>query len=100
MYFDYATWSDLADVSRLVRRHMPDVEFLEMIGQELVFLLPYTGATDGSFASLFKELDLEKKALGITSYGISDTSLEEVQGPILLLSKWAIHLSFAFMRLY
>nr|XP_055026150.1 phospholipid-transporting ATPase ABCA1 isoform X1 [Misgurnus anguillicaudatus] len=69
---------DLADVSRLVRRHMPEVEFLEMIGQELVFLLPYTGATDGSFASLFKELDLEKKALGITSYGISDTSLEEI----------------------
>ncbi|KAA0722897.1 ATP-binding cassette sub-family A member 1 [Triplophysa tibetana] len=70
--------SDLADLTRLVRRHVPGVEFLEVIGQELVFLLPYTSATDGSFASLFKELDLEKKALGINSYGISDTSLEEI----------------------
>ncbi|XP_057192343.1 phospholipid-transporting ATPase ABCA1 isoform X2 [Triplophysa rosa] len=70
--------SDLADLTRLVQRHVPEVEFLEVIGQELVFLLPYTSATDGSFASLFKELDLEQKALGITSYGISDTSLEEI----------------------
>ncbi|KAL0187626.1 hypothetical protein M9458_014725, partial [Cirrhinus mrigala] len=53
-------------------------EFLEVVGQELVYVLPYTGATNGSFASLFKELDLEKSALGVTSYGISDTSLEEV----------------------
>ncbi|XP_026071559.1 ATP-binding cassette sub-family A member 1 [Carassius auratus] len=69
---------DVADLSRLVRRHMPEAEFLEVIGQELVYVLPYTGVTNGSFASLFKELDLEKSALGVTSYGISDTSLEEI----------------------
>ncbi|XP_016348530.1 ATP-binding cassette sub-family A member 1, partial [Sinocyclocheilus anshuiensis] len=69
---------DVADLSRLVRRHVPEAEFLEVVGQELVYVLPYTGATNGSFASLFKELDLEKSALGITSYGISDTSLEEI----------------------
>lgn len=61
-----------------MRRHVPGAEFLEVVGQELVYVLPYTGAANGSFASLFKELDLEKSALGITSYGISDTSLEEV----------------------
>ncbi|KAF4110511.1 hypothetical protein G5714_007542 [Onychostoma macrolepis] len=69
---------DAADLSRLVRRHVPEAEFLEVVGQELVYVLPYTGATNGSFASLFKELDLEKNALGVTSYGISDTSLEEI----------------------
>ncbi|XP_016419525.1 ATP-binding cassette sub-family A member 1 [Sinocyclocheilus rhinocerous] len=69
---------DVADLSRLVRRHVPEAEFLEVVGQELVYVLPYTGATNGSFASLFKELDLEKSTLGITSYGISDTSLEEI----------------------
>lgn len=68
----------MADLSRLVRRHVPEAEFLEVVGQELVYVLPYTGARDGSFASLFKELDLEKSTLGVTSYGISDTSLEEV----------------------
>uniref|UniRef100_A0A8C1PM87 ABC transporter domain-containing protein n=1 Tax=Cyprinus carpio TaxID=7962 RepID=A0A8C1PM87_CYPCA len=68
----------VADLSRLVRRHVPEAEFLEVVGQELVYVLPYTGAANGSFASLFKELDLEKSALAVTSYGISDTSLEEV----------------------
>uniref|UniRef100_A0A8B9KII8 P-type phospholipid transporter n=1 Tax=Astyanax mexicanus TaxID=7994 RepID=A0A8B9KII8_ASTMX len=62
----------------LVRRHVPEAVFLEVLGQELVYILPYTGSKDGSFASLFKELDLEKERLGISSYGISDTSLEEV----------------------
>uniref|UniRef100_A0A8C2KS41 P-type phospholipid transporter n=1 Tax=Cyprinus carpio TaxID=7962 RepID=A0A8C2KS41_CYPCA len=69
---------DVADLSRLVRRHVPEAEFLEVVGQELVYVLPYTGAANGSFASLFKELDLEKSALAVTSYGISDTSLEEI----------------------
>ncbi|KAI4890960.1 hypothetical protein NFI96_031544, partial [Prochilodus magdalenae] len=70
--------TDVADVSNLVRRHVPEAEFLEAIGQELVYILPYTGSKDGSFASLFKELDLEKERLGISSYGISDTTLEEI----------------------
>ncbi|XP_073763802.1 phospholipid-transporting ATPase ABCA1 isoform X1 [Danio rerio] len=69
---------DVSDVSRLVRRHVPEAEFLEAVGQELVYVLPYSGATNGSFATLFKELDLEKNTLGVTSYGISDTSLEEI----------------------
>ncbi|XP_072526701.1 phospholipid-transporting ATPase ABCA1-like [Salminus brasiliensis] len=70
--------TDVADVSALVRRHVPEAEFLEVLGQELVYILPYTGSKDGSFASLFKELDLERERLRISSYGISDTSLEEI----------------------
>ncbi|XP_049328129.1 phospholipid-transporting ATPase ABCA1 isoform X2 [Astyanax mexicanus] len=70
--------TDVADLSALVRRHVPEAVFLEVLGQELVYILPYTGSKDGSFASLFKELDLEKERLGISSYGISDTSLEEI----------------------
>uniref|UniRef100_A0A8B9KP77 ABC transporter domain-containing protein n=1 Tax=Astyanax mexicanus TaxID=7994 RepID=A0A8B9KP77_ASTMX len=74
----FSAGSDVADLSALVRRHVPEAVFLEVLGQELVYILPYTGSKDGSFASLFKELDLEKERLGISSYGISDTSLEEV----------------------
>ena len=58
---------------------MPQAVFLEGIGQELTYILPYAGAKDGTFALLFKELDLEMGELGITSYGISDTTLEEVE---------------------
>ncbi|XP_047672257.1 phospholipid-transporting ATPase ABCA1 isoform X1 [Tachysurus fulvidraco] len=68
----------VADVTSVIRLHIPEAEFLEVIGQELVYVLPYAGSKDGSFASLFKELDLEKERLGISSYGISDTSLEEI----------------------
>ncbi|KAJ8008300.1 hypothetical protein DPEC_G00103410 [Dallia pectoralis] len=77
------TWSnsdptDLTAVGALVRRHVPAALFLESIGQEITYILPYSGAKDGTFALLFKELDLEMADIGITNYGISDTTLEEI----------------------
>ncbi|XP_010886102.3 phospholipid-transporting ATPase ABCA1 isoform X2 [Esox lucius] len=77
------TWSnadptELTAVSKLVRRHVPEAVFLESIGQEITYILPYSGAKDGTFALLFKELDLEMADIGITNYGISDTTLEEI----------------------
>ncbi|XP_061620276.1 phospholipid-transporting ATPase ABCA1-like isoform X1 [Phyllopteryx taeniolatus] len=70
--------SDLTAVGELVRRHIPGALFLERIGQELTYVLPYDGARDGTFAQLFRELDLVRVDLGLTSYGISDTTLEEI----------------------
>ncbi|XP_034020928.1 phospholipid-transporting ATPase ABCA1-like [Thalassophryne amazonica] len=70
--------SDLTAVGQLVRRHVPDAVFLESIGQEMTFILPYGGAKNGTFAVLFQELDLAMHDLGLTSYGISDTTLEEI----------------------
>uniref|UniRef100_A0A674F6M5 ATP-binding cassette sub-family A member 1-like n=1 Tax=Salmo trutta TaxID=8032 RepID=A0A674F6M5_SALTR len=68
---------ELTAVSKLVRRHVPEAVFLESIGQEITYILPYSGAKDGTFALLFKELDLEMADIGFTNYGISDTTLEE-----------------------
>ncbi|KAJ3585195.1 hypothetical protein NHX12_013916 [Muraenolepis orangiensis] len=65
-------------VGEVVRRHVPAAAFLESVGQEITFVLPYGGAKDGTFTSLFKELDLEMARLCLTSYGISDTTLEEI----------------------
>uniref|UniRef100_A0A673D0D2 P-type phospholipid transporter n=1 Tax=Sphaeramia orbicularis TaxID=375764 RepID=A0A673D0D2_9TELE len=70
--------SDLTAVGQLVRRHVPEAVFLESIGQEITYILPYGGARDGTFALLFQELDLALADLGLTSYGISDTTLEEI----------------------
>lgn len=70
--------SDLTAVSQLVRRHVPEAVFLESIGQEITYILPYAGARDGTFGLLFQELDLALADLGLTSYGISDTTLEEI----------------------
>ncbi|XP_067379656.1 phospholipid-transporting ATPase ABCA1-like isoform X3 [Channa argus] len=77
------TWSDadpsdLTAVGQLVRRHVPEAVFLESIGQEITYILPYGGARDGTFALLFQKLDLAMADLSLTSYGISDTTLEEI----------------------
>ncbi|XP_053199909.1 phospholipid-transporting ATPase ABCA1-like [Scomber japonicus] len=74
----YSDPSDLTAVGQLVRRHVPQAVFLENIGQEITYILPYGGARDGTFALLFHELDLALADLGLTSYGISDTTLEEI----------------------
>uniref|UniRef100_H3C1X8 P-type phospholipid transporter n=1 Tax=Tetraodon nigroviridis TaxID=99883 RepID=H3C1X8_TETNG len=68
----------LAAVGRLVRHRVPEAVFLESIGQEITFILPYSGARDGTFAGLFQDLDLAMSDLGLTSYGIADTTLEEI----------------------
>uniref|UniRef100_A0A671UT72 P-type phospholipid transporter n=1 Tax=Sparus aurata TaxID=8175 RepID=A0A671UT72_SPAAU len=70
--------ADLTEVGMLVRRHVPEAVFLESIGQEITYILPYSGARDGTFALLFQELNLAMADLGLTSYGISDTTLEEI----------------------
>uniref|UniRef100_A0A3P8V611 P-type phospholipid transporter n=1 Tax=Cynoglossus semilaevis TaxID=244447 RepID=A0A3P8V611_CYNSE len=68
----------LVSLGQLVRRHVPAAVFLESIGQEITYVLPYSAARDGTFALLFQELDESIADLGLTSYGISDTSLEEI----------------------
>ncbi|CAJ1086292.1 LOW QUALITY PROTEIN: phospholipid-transporting ATPase ABCA1-like [Xyrichtys novacula] len=75
---DISDPSDSTAVGQLVRRHVPEAAFLESIGQEITYILPYSGAKDGTFAQLFQELDLSMADLGLTSYGISDTTLEEI----------------------
>uniref|UniRef100_A0A8C8A4V0 ABC transporter domain-containing protein n=1 Tax=Oryzias sinensis TaxID=183150 RepID=A0A8C8A4V0_9TELE len=71
-------WADLNHVTQFVRRHVPEAVFLESIGKEITFILPYARARDGTFATLFQELDQVMDKLGLTSYGVSDTTLEEV----------------------
>uniref|UniRef100_A0A669BJS1 P-type phospholipid transporter n=1 Tax=Oreochromis niloticus TaxID=8128 RepID=A0A669BJS1_ORENI len=81
--FGSQSWSNsdpsanLSAVGQLVQRHVPEAIFLESIGQEITYILPYGGAKDGTFGTLFRELDRAMANLGLTSYGISDTTLEE-----------------------
>lgn len=52
---------------------------MEDLGHELTYVLPYTAAKEGAFVALFKDLDKKLPDLGISSYGVSDTTLEEVR---------------------
>lgn len=51
--------------------------FFEKVGSEIIFVLPQRNNTE-ELKQLFSSLEENKVALHIDSYGMSDTSLEEV----------------------
>ncbi|OXB61593.1 hypothetical protein ASZ78_006281 [Callipepla squamata] len=70
--------ADVPQLSALLQQHVPGSRLVEDIGHEVLFMLPYSGARDGAFGELFRELDARLGELGISGYGISDTTLEEI----------------------
>lgn len=64
------------EISKIVKRHVPDAEPLSSVGAEQSFRLPF-GASK-AFVNLFTELDNRKAELNFSQYGISVTTLEEV----------------------
>ncbi|XP_044219098.1 phospholipid-transporting ATPase ABCA1-like isoform X2 [Thunnus albacares] len=70
--------TDVSLVSALILRHVPAARPVEDLGHELTYVLPYSAAKDGAFVALFKDLDDKLPDLGISSYGVSDTTLEEI----------------------
>uniref|UniRef100_A0A7N6AX94 ABC transporter domain-containing protein n=1 Tax=Anabas testudineus TaxID=64144 RepID=A0A7N6AX94_ANATE len=69
---------DVSLISSLILRHVPAARLVEDLGHELTYILPYSAAKDGAFVELFKDLDVKLPDLGISSYGVSDTTLEEI----------------------
>ncbi|XP_051935677.1 phospholipid-transporting ATPase ABCA1b isoform X2 [Hippocampus zosterae] len=69
---------DTSQVSGLILRHIPGARMVEDLGHELTFVLPYSAAKDGAFVELFREMDDNLSRLNISSYGVSDTTLEEI----------------------
>uniref|UniRef100_A0A3Q1C7W4 P-type phospholipid transporter n=1 Tax=Amphiprion ocellaris TaxID=80972 RepID=A0A3Q1C7W4_AMPOC len=69
---------DVSLVSGLILRHVPAARLVEDLGHELTYVLPYSAAKDGAFVELFRDLDVKLPDLGISSYGVSDTTLEEI----------------------
>uniref|UniRef100_A0AAY5L571 ABC transporter domain-containing protein n=1 Tax=Esox lucius TaxID=8010 RepID=A0AAY5L571_ESOLU len=69
----------LAALLALAQRHVPGARLVEDVGREAVINLPHKSAEDSSLAVFLNELDHRKADLGITSYGLSDTTLEEVR---------------------
>ncbi|XP_068090529.1 phospholipid-transporting ATPase ABCA1 isoform X4 [Hyperolius riggenbachi] len=69
---------DVSAISNLINKHVAEARLVEDIGHELTYVLPYEAAKEGSFVELFHEIDDRLFDLGISSYGISDTTLEEI----------------------
>ncbi|XP_068958059.1 phospholipid-transporting ATPase ABCA7 [Petaurus breviceps papuanus] len=70
--------TDVAQLLTLVQSLVPGAQLVEELGHEVVLTLPYSGAHNGAFGELFQELDRNLEELGISGYGISDTTLEEI----------------------
>uniref|UniRef100_A0A2R5LC21 Putative lipid exporter abca1 n=1 Tax=Ornithodoros turicata TaxID=34597 RepID=A0A2R5LC21_9ACAR len=62
----------------LIQSHVTDAELVADRGSDLSFRLPASTETYTSLGQLCEELDKSSSQLGISSYGISDTTLEEV----------------------
>ncbi|XP_070701839.1 retinal-specific phospholipid-transporting ATPase ABCA4-like [Pempheris klunzingeri] len=69
---------DIDSITSLIHHHVPEAKLIEMIGQELTYLLPNKGFKHRAYASLFRELEETLSDMGLSSFGISDTSLEEI----------------------
>lgn len=69
---------DVSAISNLINKHVPEARLVEDIGHELTYVLPYEAAKEGAFVELFHEIDDRLFDLGISSYGVSDTTLEEI----------------------
>lgn len=70
----------MESITALVHHHVPQARLIEAIGQELTFLLPNRNFQPRAYASLFRELEETLMDIGLSSFGVSDTSLEEVRG--------------------
>uniref|UniRef100_A0A671UQS2 P-type phospholipid transporter n=1 Tax=Sparus aurata TaxID=8175 RepID=A0A671UQS2_SPAAU len=70
--------TDVSLISNVIFKHVSEARLVEDLGHELTYVLPYQSAKDGAFVELFHELDDRLTDLGISSYGISDTTLEEI----------------------
>ncbi|XP_073907052.1 retinal-specific phospholipid-transporting ATPase ABCA4 isoform X1 [Castor canadensis] len=69
---------DVSELMDVVCHHVPEAKLVECIGQELIFLLPNKNFKQRAYASLFRELEETLADLGLSSFGISDTPLEEI----------------------
>ncbi|XP_067342054.1 retinal-specific phospholipid-transporting ATPase ABCA4a [Channa argus] len=65
-------------ITALVHHHVSQARLIEAFGQELTFLLPNRNFQPRAYASLFRELEETLVDIGLSSFGVSDTSLEEI----------------------
>lgn len=65
-------------VTDFIRSHVPAVKLEQNTQQELTFILPDNSVKRGGFEMFFNDLEKKKTDLGIDSFGLTDTALEEV----------------------
>ncbi|XP_072549037.1 phospholipid-transporting ATPase ABCA3 isoform X1 [Salminus brasiliensis] len=67
---------NVSEITRLVQMYVPNATLESSAGAELSYILPKESTS--RFELLFAELEMNREELGITSYGASVTTMEEV----------------------
>lgn len=67
---------NVEQVSATVKKYVKNAEQESNIGAELSFRLPHDSTA--TFPALFDDLDSNKQKYGVSSYGVSVTTMEEV----------------------
>lgn len=81
--FPLPSIGDVEIISTLVQHHIPEARLIEYRGLELTFLIPRKYFKSQAYVGLFQELEQMLSDLGLNTFGVSDTSLEEVT-PMML----------------
>ncbi|CAG7716860.1 unnamed protein product, partial [Allacma fusca] len=63
-------------ITDFLHNKIPSIQLNDDVGQELSYSLPDNESS--KFPSLFEDLELKKDQLGISSFGVSNASMEEV----------------------
>ena len=63
-------------ITSLITAHIPEARLDSNVGAELSYILPHEMSQN--FATMFTELDSKKDDLGVSSYDVSTTTMEEV----------------------
>ncbi|XP_028299253.1 ATP-binding cassette sub-family A member 1 isoform X2 [Gouania willdenowi] len=72
------TNSNLSALLSLMQHHIPGAKLVEESRREVVVNLPQDSAKDSSLAVFLSQLDQRMNELGISSYGLSNSTLEEI----------------------
>ena len=66
-------------LTKFIQMYLENSKLLEHIGSELTYILPVRAKNSmQAFETLFQALDTKMAQLQIRSYGMSDTTLEEI----------------------
>ncbi|XP_056019725.1 uncharacterized protein LOC125668687 isoform X2 [Ostrea edulis] len=76
--FGKADSCNTEDVLTVVRSFIPEAAIINEIGSEVTVSLPFTMDQSNQFFKCLHNLDREAMSLGVDSYGVYDTTLEEV----------------------
>nr|pir protein F33E11.4 [imported] - Caenorhabditis elegans [Caenorhabditis elegans] len=74
--YDTTSTPDVSKTTDIIREYIPEAHVFSYIGQEATYLLSATHRP--IFPKLFKELEDHQTQCGITSFGVSITTMEEV----------------------